>query len=192
MVIPIFAVERTPELITDLLELQRTRQTRSVPIFLDSPLAIRVTSVFQEHTDELEDLEGKNQLLANSSMHPTASPDESKMLNTISGGAIILSASGMCDAGRIRHHLRQRLWKRNTTVLFVGYQAPGTLGRLLVDTRSHLFLDLLEPQQSGTRDRSATSRAYEISTPLVKEMIAGSEQTSHPACNQLRDIVLLF
>ena len=133
MVIPIFAVERTQELITDLLALQRSGQTRPMPIFLDSPLAIRVTGVFQDHAHDLEDLEGQRSLLRNSGIHPTASADESKMLNKIAGGAIILSASGMCDAGRIRHHLRHRLWNRNTTVLFVGYQAPGTLGRLLVE-----------------------------------------------------------
>lgn len=133
LLIPIFAVERTQELITDILALQQSGAIRSAPIFLDSPLAIRVTKVFQQHAHDLEDLEADEQLLESPMIHPTVTVTESKQIAKISGGAIILAASGMCEAGRIRHHLKQWLWQQKATVLFVGYQAIGTLGRILTN-----------------------------------------------------------
>jgi metallo-beta-lactamase family protein len=133
LLIPIFAVERTQELIMDLLTLQEAGKIPNVPIFLDSPLAIRVTRVFEKHADDLEELSARPRLLENPNVHPTETAEQSKQIARISGGAIILAASGMCDAGRIRHHLKKWLWQRNATVLFVGYQVPGTLGHLLVN-----------------------------------------------------------
>jgi metallo-beta-lactamase family protein len=113
------------------LALQASGEISSVPVFLDSPLAIRVTKVFQKHAGDLEDLNGTPQLLNNPQIHPTETMDESKRIAKISGGAIIMAASGMCDAGRIRHHLKQWLWQKNATVLFVGYQAAGSMGRII-------------------------------------------------------------
>lgn len=133
LLIPVFAVERTQELVADLIRLQEGGGIPRVPIFLDSPLAIRVTRVFEAHAGELEDLGGRSTLLKNSAIIPTQTPEESKRINTISGGAIILAASGMCEAGRIRHHLRRWLWNERASVLLAGYQAQGTLGRLLAD-----------------------------------------------------------
>jgi metallo-beta-lactamase family protein len=129
LLIPVFAVERTQELITDILALQKAGDIPSAPIFLDSPLAIRVTRVFQKHSGDLEDLSVSPQLLNSPQLHPTQTTDESKSIAKITGGAIILAASGMCDAGRIRHHLKQWLWQEKATVLFVGYQAQGSMGR---------------------------------------------------------------
>jgi metallo-beta-lactamase family protein len=131
LLIPVFAVERTQELITDILALQASGEIPSVPVFLDSPLAIRVTKVFQKHAADLEDFGARPQLLNNPLIHPTETTDESKRIAKISGGAIIMAASGMCDAGRIRHHLKQWLWQKKATVLFVGYQATGSMGRLI-------------------------------------------------------------
>lgn len=131
LLIPVFAVERTQELITDILALQASGEIPSVPVFLDSPLAIRVTKVFQKHAADLEDFGARPQLLNNPQIHPTETTDESKRIAKISGGAIIMAASGMCDAGRIRHHLKQWLWQKKATVLFVGYQATGSMGRLI-------------------------------------------------------------
>jgi metallo-beta-lactamase family protein len=133
LLIPVFAVERTQELITDILTLQETGDVPTVPIFLDSPLAIRVTRVFEKHASELEELSERPSLLENPNIRPTESVDESKAINRVGSGAIIMAASGMCDAGRIRHHLKKWLWQRNATVLFAGYQVSGTLGRLLLD-----------------------------------------------------------
>ena len=133
LLIPVFAVERTQELITDLLALQEAGEIPKVPVFLDSPLAIRVTKVFQRHAGDLEDLGPVPRFINNPAIHPTETVEQSKQIAKISGGAIILAASGMCEAGRIRHHLKKWLWQDKATVLFVGYQAIGTLGRILLE-----------------------------------------------------------
>jgi metallo-beta-lactamase family protein len=133
LLMPLFAVERTQELIADLTRLQQIGVIPPVPIFLDSPLAIRITKVFQSHAHELEELDGRTSLLSNPNLRFTETVDESKLIDRVTGGAIVLAASGMCDAGRIRHHLKRWLWSNRATVLLAGYQAQGTLGRLLVD-----------------------------------------------------------
>jgi len=136
LVIPAFAVERTQELLCDLIRLQESGGIPRVPIFLDSPLAIQVTKVFESHIGELEDLGGRKSLLRNPAIVPTLTAEESKRINKITGSAIIMAASGMCEAGRIRHHLKHWLWRRDATVLLTGFQAQGTLGRLLADGAS--------------------------------------------------------
>lgn len=133
LLIPIFAVERTQEVIADLIKLQGMEAIPRAPIFLDSPLAIQVTRVFEQHAHQLEDVRGGLGLLAHPGIFPTETSDESKRIDRITGGAIVLAASGMCEAGRIRHHLKRWLWHRSATVLLVGFQAQGTLGRLLAD-----------------------------------------------------------
>lgn len=133
LVIPSFAVERSQELLADLSLLQKHEKIPPVPVFLDSPMAIRATRVFEDHASDLEELDEDPDLLSNSNFHFTATVEESKSINLFSSGAIIMAASGMCEAGRIRHHLKQRLWNPQTTVLIVGFQAEGTLGRLLLD-----------------------------------------------------------
>lgn len=131
LVIPAFAVERTQELLLDIAHLLRHGDIPCVPVFLDSPLAIRVTSVFADHRDALEDVRKGHTPFEHSSFHFTETVDQSKAIARFSGNSIILAASGMCDAGRIRHHLKNHLWRPQSTVLLVGYQAEGTLGRLL-------------------------------------------------------------
>ena len=133
LLIPVFAVERTQELITDLLALQEAGNIPKVPIFLDSPLAIRVTRVFQKHAPELEDVGPRPRWTNNPAIRATETVAQSKQIAKVTGGAIILAASGMCEAGRIRHHLKRWLWQDKATVLFVGYQAIGTLGRILTE-----------------------------------------------------------
>lgn len=133
LLLPLFAVERTQELIADLSHLQQSGAIAPVPMFLDSPLAIRITKVFQNHAHDLEELDRRPSLLANPNLRFAETAEESKAIDRISGGAIILAASGMCDAGRIRHHLKRWLWSDNATVVLAGYQAQGTLGRLLAD-----------------------------------------------------------
>ncbi|NNE22201.1 MAG: MBL fold metallo-hydrolase [Rhizobiales bacterium] len=133
LLIPSFAVERTQELLADLSLLQNKSVIPPAPVFVDSPMAIRATKVFEYHAKDLEELDEDPDLLSNPNFRFTASVDESKAINLVSSGAIIMAASGMCEAGRIRHHLKQRLWKPQTTVLIAGFQAEGTLGRLLLD-----------------------------------------------------------
>ena len=131
LVIPAFSVERTQELLADLSLLMKSNEIKEYIVFLDSPLAIKATEAFKRHADELEDVGEDGELFENPAFHFTRSVDESKAINNYENGVIIIAASGMCDAGRIRHHLKRRLWSDKNTVLLTGYQAPGTLGSIL-------------------------------------------------------------
>jgi len=133
MLIPAFAVERTQELIVDLVDLMERGEVPTAPIFLDSPLAIRATEVFRQHASSLAEDIDLDRLLGSSHLRFTETVEESKAIAKLSGFHIIIAASGMCDAGRIRHHLKRWLWRSDATVLLVGYQAQGTLGRFLHD-----------------------------------------------------------
>ncbi len=131
LVIPVFAVERTQELLLDIAKLIDADRLPNPSVFIDSPLASRATGVFARHADELEDM-GKGEVFRHPAFHFVESAQESMRLNTVSG-AIILAASGMCEAGRIRHHLFHNLARSDSTILFVGYQAEGSLGRIILD-----------------------------------------------------------
>jgi len=133
LVIPVFAVERSQELLHDIGLLIKEKEIAPSRVFLDSPLASKVTAVYRKYESMFDDVELSAQELFNDpSFRIIESVDDSKAINAIKGGAIIMSASGMCDAGRIKHHLMNNLPRANTTVLFVGYQAPGTLGQIIL------------------------------------------------------------
>lgn len=131
LVIPAFALERTQELLLDLHALICSGAIRNVHVFIDSPLANRTTQVFARYSHELEDT-GQRNVFDHPSFHFVTDVAESIRLNSMSG-AIILAASGMCEGGRIRHHLAHNLHRRDSTVLFVGFQAQGTLGRVILE-----------------------------------------------------------
>lgn len=141
VLVPAFAVGRTQELLYYLNRLSREKRLSGLNVFVDSPMATEVTAITARHF-ELFDEEARR--LAREEHRDgrslrlkfTDSVQESMALNRIAGGAIIIAASGMCDGGRIRHHLRHRLPNPHTTVLIIGYQAVGTLGRRLVDRAS--------------------------------------------------------
>lgn len=138
LVIPAFAVERTQDLLYDINLLAREGKLPPMQVYIDSPMAVAVTEVFKRH---LELFDSETSALISGGDNPLTMPelrfsrttDESRMLNEVRSGAIILSASGMCDAGRIKHHLKHNLWRPECTVLFVGYQAPGTKGHHLLN-----------------------------------------------------------
>ncbi|MBP1757622.1 MAG: RNA-metabolising metallo-beta-lactamase, partial [Firmicutes bacterium] len=143
VIIPSFAVGRTQELIyelnkeTECMERQN-KLLQETPVYIDSPLAISATQVFRNNSDCFDEearacIESGDNPLEFKNLHFVQTSDESKLLNLDPESKIIISASGMCDAGRIRHHLKHNLWRRDSSVIFVGYQAKGTLGRLLVD-----------------------------------------------------------
>jgi metallo-beta-lactamase family protein len=132
LVIPTFAVERSQELLHDIGLLIRDGEISPSLVFLDSPLASRVTSVYRKYAAMFEDVELSADALFNDPrFRIIEGVEESKAINSIRGGSIIMSASGMADAGRINHHWRNNLPRANATVLFVGYQAPGTLGQII-------------------------------------------------------------
>ncbi|OJW61567.1 MAG: MBL fold metallo-hydrolase [Sphingomonadales bacterium 63-6] len=131
LVIPSFALERTQELLLDLAFLLRERSIPDVPVFIDSPLASRTTGVFARYSADLEDTGGVN-VFDHPSFHFVNDVSESIRLNSVSG-AIIMAASGMCEGGRIRHHLMHNLHRRDSTILFVGFQAQGSLGRVILE-----------------------------------------------------------
>lgn len=135
LLIPAFAVERTQELIVDLLELMEAGTGPRGPIFLDSPLGIRASDTFLRH-GHFEN--GENpfaRLRASPWLRFTESVTESRSIERMRGWHVIIASSGMCDAGRVRHHLKRLLWREEATVLITGFQAIGTLGRLLQDGR---------------------------------------------------------
>ena len=136
LLIPAFAVERTQELLLDLSYLFDAGRIPKVPVFLDSPLAIKATKVFAKNAAVLEDTGSGKEIFKRPNIRFTESVEESKLISRFKGGAIIIAGSGMCDAGRIRHHLKANLWRSDATVMLVGYQAPGTLGALLAQGAS--------------------------------------------------------
>ncbi|MEO9786688.1 MAG: MBL fold metallo-hydrolase [Aurantimonas coralicida] len=136
LLIPSFAVERTQELLVDLQILIESGDLPAVPIIIDSPLATRATGVFARHARELDHGEILSRAPTSPNIRFTESAEESKALDRLKGFHIVIAASGMCEAGRIRHRLRNWLWRPQATVLFVGFQAQGTLGRILRDGAS--------------------------------------------------------
>ncbi len=136
VIIPSFAVGRTQELLYSLILLRNRNQLPAdMPIFVDSPLAIRATEVFEKYAKTLRtpELEGLSVHDGSYNIHFTLNSTESQALNVMRGPAIILSASGMCNAGRIKHHLKHNIWREGASIVFVGYQSVGTLGRKIVD-----------------------------------------------------------
>jgi metallo-beta-lactamase family protein len=169
VVIPTFAVERAQELMYYLSHLLQQQRIPRIPVYLDSPMAVDVTEVFRRHRDRF-DAETWNRVAAG--VRPLTFPglvlaqttEQSKAINFVDEPCIIMSTSGMCTAGRIKHHLRHNISRPESTILFVGFQASGTLGRQILDgqpeVRIHgqLFRVRAKIQQvtgfSGHADRS--------------------------------------
>jgi len=138
IVIPSFAVERTQELLFHLSNLLEAKRIPHLPAYVDSPMAVRVTEVFKRHPELFDD--DANDMLQRG-QHPCDFPglemsrttDESKAIKDVQTSAIIIAGSGMCTGGRIKHHLKNNIADKKNTILFVGYQAVGTLGRLILE-----------------------------------------------------------
>ena len=149
LVIPSFAVGRTQEMLYFIREIKEhglLPEYSDFEVYLDSPLAIEATKVFTKNMRECFDEEAIK--LVDEGINPLVFPglktsvtsDDSKLINFIEKPKVIISASGMCDAGRIRHHLKHNLWRKECTILFVGYQANGTLGRRLLEGEKNIKL----------------------------------------------------
>ena len=149
VVIPSFAVGRTQEMLYYIREIKEKNLVPDYPdfpVYVDSPLAVEATGVFQKNIAECFSAEALE--LVNKGINPITFPnlhlsitsDESKLINFDDEPKVIISASGMCEAGRIRHHLKHNLWRPECTILFVGYQAVGTLGRFIVEGEKEVKL----------------------------------------------------
>jgi metallo-beta-lactamase family protein len=152
LLMPAFAVERTQELLADLIQIIDAGEAPRGEIFLDSPLAIKACEIFLKEGWT----EGGNpfeRIRASGHLHYLLKPSDSDQLERLRGWHIIMAGSGMCDAGRVRKHLQRLLWRRETTVLLSGFQAMGTLGRLLQDGRKTVRIQG-EPYRVAARIRS--------------------------------------
>lgn len=138
VIIPSFAVGRAQEIIYELDKYIDKKIFDELTVYVDSPLATESTKIFEKNIDCYDEeakekiLNGNNPLKFKGLVF-TNSPDESAQINKIQSGAVVISASGMCEAGRIKHHLKHNLWRSESSVVFVGYQAEGTLGRAIVN-----------------------------------------------------------
>ncbi|MGN0429889.1 MAG: MBL fold metallo-hydrolase RNA specificity domain-containing protein [Acetatifactor sp.] len=149
VVIPSFAVGRTQEMLYFLRKIKVDKLVKGherFQVYVDSPLAVEATEIFQDNRMECFDDEAME--LVNAGINPISfaglklaiTSDESKLINFNEEPKVIISASGMCEAGRIRHHLKHNLWREECTILFVGYQAVGTLGRSIVEGATEVKL----------------------------------------------------
>jgi metallo-beta-lactamase family protein len=138
VVIPAFAVERTQDIIYTLGEFIREGSIPSIPVYIDSPLAISATEIFKRNADCFDQetkvlLSGGENPLEIPGIIYTQTTEESIAINENPRAGIIISTSGMCDSGRIKHHLKHHLWRNESHIVFIGYQAEGTIGRRIVD-----------------------------------------------------------
>lgn len=138
MLVPTFAVGRAQVILLLLAQMFRAGKVKPFPIFLDSPMAIEATNIYVKHKDifdeEMTRFISDRPLRADlKTLKPTPTAAESKAINDVTGACLVMAGAGMCNAGRIVHHLKANLWKPGTHVLIVGYQGHGSLGRLLVD-----------------------------------------------------------
>lgn len=144
VIIPSFAVGRTQDLFYWLGKLYREGSLPQQRVYLDSPMAIRASTIYEQHTDLFNNDDPEFKRVADQgwqswlpNLDYSASTEQSMAINRIEGGSIIIAGSGMCTGGRIRHHLKYNLWRRNAHIIFVGFQAQGTLGRELVEGKKN-------------------------------------------------------
>lgn len=177
LLIPSFAVERTQELLVDLVQLMDSGRVPNAPIFVDSPLATRASAVFEKHAGDIGNGEALRQALRAPQVRFTESVEQSKAIARIRGFHVVIAASGMCEAGRIRHHLKEWLWREAATILFVGFQAQGTLGRILLDGASRVRL-MGEEVQVRARIRSVDLYSGHADGPELATWLAGRAAVS--------------
>ena len=142
VIIPSFAVGRTQEIIYELNSYYdyqiKNHYEKKVPVYVDSPMALEATKAFMKNTDLFNQkakdyISSGDNVFEFENLHYVKNVDESKMLNSVKFPRVIISSSGMATAGRVRHHLKHNLWDEKNAVVFVGYQAQGSLGRILLD-----------------------------------------------------------
>ena len=138
ILVPTFAIGRTQQILYHLALAFRRRTLPKFPVYLDSPMAVEASKIYLNHQELMDDETKALQRVSSlredlDSLKATATPEDSQALNSVPGPCLIMAGSGMCNGGRILHHLKYNLWRPETSVMIVGFQAAGTLGRLLVD-----------------------------------------------------------
>lgn len=203
VVIPSFAVGRTQELLYFIRRMKSEGLTRhpDFKAFVDSPLAIEATNIFKRTDPLYFDKETRAMLdkgidpIQFQGLKTAVTSDESKQINFDAEPKVIISASGMCEAGRIRHHLKHNLWRRECSVVFVGYQAVGTLGRILLDGENKVKLfgeeiavkaEIINlPGISGHADEAELLKWVKQFHPAPKKVFVN--HGNHTACEEYRD-----
>ncbi len=208
VLIPSFALERTQEVLFHLREaVERGALPRHLPVFVDSPMAISATEVFERHPECYDKATRK---LLDQGIDPfdlpglrfSRSTEESMALNRIRGGAVIMAGAGMCTGGRIRHHLRHNLWRADSSVIFVGFATPGTLARKLIDgARSvELFGDTVAVHAtlhtingfSAHADRDELLRWHKAVSPSRTILVHGDPDAMERFASLLTDTEVLM
>lgn len=207
VIIPSFAIGRTQELLYFIRQIKERGLVKTQPdfkVYVDSPLAIEATRIFNENRSSCFDEEAASYV--SKGINPLEFPglcvavtsDESKAINFDDSRKVIISASGMCEAGRIKHHLKHNLWKKENTVLFVGYQAAATLGRNLIEgaKKVKLFGEEVQvnarvmqlPGMSGHADRDGLLRwAKELKTPKRVFVVHGEAESADSFAGLLKE-----
>lgn len=205
LVIPSFAVGRTQELLYFIRKIKIDNllpEYEDFDVYVDSPLAVEATSIFNRNVESCFDEEAME--LVRQGINPIAFPglktsvtsDDSKAINFNEKPKIIISASGMCEAGRIRHHLKHNLWRKDSTILFVGYQAHGTLGRSILEGAPNvkLFGEVIEVKAriekldgiSGHADQEGLLRWLHSFEPKPKVFVVHGEDT---VCESFKNMI---
>lgn len=208
LVIPAFSVGRTQEMLYFIRKIKTEHllpEFENFEVYVDSPLAVEATTIFNKNVEDCFDEEALE--LVQKGINPIGFPglrmaitsDESKMINFDDKPKVILSASGMCEAGRIRHHLKHNLWRADSTILFVGYQVPGTLGNSLLNGAKEvkLFGETIEvhakienlPGISGHADREHLTKwigAFE-KKPQKVFVVHGEDKVTEEFATHIHD-----
>ena len=182
VIIPTFALERAQEILYYLREgVQNQNVEKYLNVFLDSPMAISATQIFERHpecfdAETLQESHDGNDPFDLPGLHFTRETAESMAINQIAGGAVIMAGSGMCTGGRVRHHLKHNLWRRESSVAFVGYAAQGTLARQIIDGAKwvHIF-----GEEIPVRARIHTIGGFSAHADQA-ELLAWHGQTGNP------------
>ncbi|KPJ95907.1 MAG: MBL fold metallo-hydrolase [Gammaproteobacteria bacterium SG8_15] len=204
VIVPTFALERAQELLFYLREgVEQKRLPRSIQVFLDSPMAISATEIFERHPEcyeaDVAELfhEGRDPFNL-PGLHFTRETSESIALNRVSGGAVILAGSGMCTGGRVRHHLKHNLWRKESSIIFVGFAANGTLARRIIDGANyvHVFGEEIPVRAQIHTINGFSAHAdqaellawhQQIGTPQRTFLVHGEEEVMSIFANKLQD-----
>ncbi len=204
IVIPTFALERAQEILYYLREgVETGRLPRTMQVFLDSPMAISATEIFERHpecydTETAELFRNRRDPFDLPGLHFTRETAESIAINRIIGGAVIMAGSGMCTGGRVRHHLKHNLWREDSSVIFVGYAAKGTLARSIIEGAEsvHLYGEEIQVRArihtingfSAHADRDELLSWYSYTgNPAMTFLVHGEEDAMAHFAGKLKD-----